>query len=358
MKLEIIDSVDALIARRAAWEQLYLEDSQGGIFLSPGWILNWLAHFGADKTLRFLWLTEDNQLVALFTFILQQGRWRRLPVRQLTYCINSHSVRGGYLVRTGYAEAAIKVVSDYLKKRSDWDMLVADGNPLPTQWFQSALLGSQWKSVRSSPWEHSFLAISADWESYFLTLSHDFRRNLKRTERDLTKLGAITFQLATSPDDIQLAFDAMREIDAASWKAKNGETIDATANLSSYYLGLASEFAAAGKLVLAILRVGGEPVAMIMAIHDKGILYTMKTSFKINSGSARISPGNLVMLHLLKNAWSRGYSGIDFVSKQPYTEKWKASTQAFCRDLLFNAGLYGKTLHILETAYCKLRSAA
>lgn len=357
MKLEVIDNIAELRKRRPAWEKLYQDDPLSGIFLSPEWILNWLAHFGVDKPLRFLWLTEDNQLVALFTFVLQNSRWRRLPVRQLTYCINTHSVRGGYLVSKGYEKEAIGAVASYLNEQKDWDMLVADGNPLSMYWFQGALTGCTRESLRSAPWGHSYLAVDTDWESYFRTLSHDFRRNLKRTERDLALQGDINFQYATSLDDLSLAFDAMREIDAASWKAIKGETIDENANLSSYYLGLAKEFAAAGKLVLGILRVGGEPTAMIMALHDKGILYTMKTSFKMNIGSARISPGNLVMFHLLKNAWNKNFIGIDFVSKQPYTEKWKANTQFFCRDLLFNSRIYGKTLQILETAYCRLRSA-
>lgn len=355
MKVEVIDSIEALTARRSAWEALYQADTEASIFLGPDWLLNWLTHFATNKTLRFLWLTDNSTPVALFPFIVHRARWRRLPVRQLGYCLNTHSVRGGYLVRASYADAAIRAAFQHLDHYRDWDVCVAEASPIAQPTLANGV-ARQRSTPRAPPWEHSFLRIDTDWDTFYKSRSRDLRRTLRRSEQDLGKIGAVEFRMFSDGDDVDRAITEMCTIDSASWKAQRGETIAAQATVLNYYTGIVRSFAATGKLLVGSLRVGGQAQAMVLALYDKGVLYTLKTSFVMAIGNARVSPGTLAIYYFLQDVWHRQFHSIDFVSKHTYTDKWTRDTQAFCRELVFSARPYGmllKHLEVMRTALAR-----
>ncbi|MHB8745037.1 MAG: GNAT family N-acetyltransferase [Gammaproteobacteria bacterium] len=353
--MEVIDSIEALTSIRPAWEALYQDDAEASIFLGPDWLLNWLAHFAADKTLRFLWLTENSTPIALFPFVIHRARWRGLPVRQLGYCLNAHSVRGGYLVRAPHADAAIRAAFQHLDEYRDWDMCVAEASPVSRPTLAGGVVSKR-STPRAPPWEHSFLSIETDWDTFYSSRSRDLRRTLRRSEHDLGQLGAVEFRMLRDSSDADRAIAEMCAIDAASWKAERGEIISAQTPVLDYYAGIVRTFAAAGKLMLGSLLVGGQAKAMVLALDDKGILYTLKTSYVMAVGNARISPGTLALYYFLQEVWRRQFRGIDFVSKHPYTEKWTRDTQFFCRELVFSARPYGMLLKHLEVMRNKLAS--
>ena len=64
------------------------------------------------------------------------------------------------------------------------------------------------------------------------------------------------------------------------------------------------------------------------------------------------------MLYLLREAWQRNCAGIDFVCRQPYTERWTSEVRWFRQDVLFQRSVLGSTLNLVDAAWRRLAQPA
>lgn len=346
MKVELVESVDALRAREAEWQQLYRHLPAASVFTSPTWVLNWIASFAADAPLRCLFLSDESGLQAVLPLVPVSTRWRRLPLVALTPCTNPHSVRSALLFDPAQRDEVFSAALETLRKQSGWDMLLLDGcdagsglklPPLPEE-------------LEPQAWQHSCLAVQGSWDEYFATRSRDLRRNLRRAETDLAALGQIAFTV--NENDPERLFAEWVQVDRASWKAEHGETIDANAQTTAYYRSLLQGFAAQGQLCGGVLSLDDAPIAVVICARDKGTLYTLKTAIRAEMSSARLSLGAVVMARMLASQWARpDLQLIDFVSKQSYTERWTSEVLHFERRALFATSWRGHIASLLDRSF-------
>lgn len=328
MRIERLDTLDGLQRQQDEWAALHRRLAGVSLFNSPDWVLNWLTHFAPTQPLHALLARDANGLQAVWPLVAQRSRWRRLPLTALVACTNAHSVRSALLVDPARADAAWAALEQSLREAGGWDLLLLDGCDAGAG--AASQVPPLARELPVQAWQHAWLAVHGDWPAYLASRSHDLRRNLRRTERGLAALGRLDFELIEG--DAERLFGLWVQLDRASWKAEHGETVDSSECTAGYYRGLLRRLTAAGNLLSGLLWLDGVPLALVVAAQQRGVLYTLKTAMRSDLSSARLSLGTLVMARLLEAAWQRpGLRGVDFVSRQDYTDRWTGQCRSFER---------------------------
>ena len=226
-------------------------------------------------------------------------------------------------------------------------MLLLDGCDGPGL---AGIVPTQADELPVERWQHSCLPLRGTWDDYLAGRSRDLRRNLRRTEAGLSTMGRLQFQLIEH--DADQLFEQWVQVDRASWKASKGETVDSNAQTTGFYQGMLRCFSGQRQLLGGVLSLDDTPIAVIICARDKGICRTLKTAIRQDLSSARLSLGAVVMARLLAALWSQpGMHMIDFVSRQPYTERWTADTLTFERRVAFAASWRGQAAALLDRTF-------
>ena len=350
MKLERVSDIASLRALQPQWTRLYRSLPCASVFTSPAWVLNWLDHFAPSTPLRCLTLWDEatgpqpHALRAVLPLLPQRTQWRRVPVTALTACTNAHSVRSALLFDPADEPTVFHALAQDLRRAPEWDMLLLDGCDLAADLPRATALPRELAAER---WQHCSLTVQGSWEAHLAARSRDLRRNLRRVQADLSTMGAVEFELIEH--DAARLFDHWVMVDRASWKADHGETVDSNAQTQNYYRRMLTEAAAQNQLFGVVLMLNKQAVGTLVALRDKGVLYTLKTATRADLSTARLSVGALLMAHLLKTVWQRGdVKQIDFVNKAPYTTRWTTQTREFERRVAFAPSWRGQAAGWLE----------
>lgn len=344
MNAHLIQDMATLRTHESAWQALYERVAQASLFTSPAWVLNWLQSFAPPDSLRCVVVYNGDELQAVLPLIRVPTRWRRVPVMALCACTNAHSVRSAWLYLPEQKDALVAAALHVLRQAGQWDVLLLDGCPgAPTNITLPNLPAEE----PVQHWFHSRLDLSDTWSNYLNSRSRDLRRNLRRTTEGLRAHGTLEFEIHTQDPDPLLHH--WMAIDRASWKAQAGEVVDSNEQTLRYYHGMLQRCAATRQLLAGVLLLDRTPIATVICAHDKGMCHTLKTAMRQDFAGARLSTGALVMAYLLEHLWSHPtIRSVDFVSKQPYTERWTRDTLAFERRLVFSRSLRGSLVHAIE----------
>lgn len=331
MNAQIVLDIAELRNHEKAWQGLYDRIPKASLFTSPTWVLNWLQSFAAPNSLRCVVIYNGDGLQAVLPLVKVSTRWRRIPVIALCACTNAHSVRSAWLYQPELKTSIVAAALDVLHRMGQWDMLLLDG--CAEEHTQTALPLIHAEQPLEH-WFHSSLAINGTWSDYLSSRSRDLRRNLRRTVEGLRAQGVLEFEILTQ--DPEQLMNHWVAIDQASWKAQSGEVVNSSEQTRLYYYRMLQRFAANQQLLAGVLLLDRKPIATVICAHDKGMCYTLKTAMRQDYAGAKLSTGALVMANLLEHLWTHPtIRCVDFVSKQPYTDRWTSSNQTFARHLVF-----------------------
>ncbi len=110
--------------------------------------------------------------------------------------------------------------------------------------------------------------------------------------RQLSAAGAVTIVNERTPAGAEAAFEVFLNLEAASWKGKEGTALLCDANDARFSRRFIQSLAACGLASVALLCVDGDAIAAQVLLYSGQRSYTWKTAFKISF--ARFSPGLLL----------------------------------------------------------------
>ena len=118
MYVELIDTIVALFKVKHEWEKLLSNSSMEDLFLSPQWLLSWWKISGEGKDLFFVALRENKELLGLFPLC----KIKKGPFRVITFA-GRPADRMDFILTKDHEKQCIKVFSDWMFSRADWDLL-------------------------------------------------------------------------------------------------------------------------------------------------------------------------------------------------------------------------------------------
>jgi CelD/BcsL family acetyltransferase involved in cellulose biosynthesis len=199
-----------------------------------------------------------------------------------------------------------------------WDLFrmskVLERSPLPTLLAAAAHGAGLECDVRYGRAAYT-LDLPGRYDEYLAQRSPKFRNHLKRTTKKLEAAGRVDVAEVSTPEDFERTYDALLEIERASWKHEHGTAISAVAHQASFYRTMGRAALGTGRLHLQMLTLDGTPLAHNLGfVHDGRYAY-LKTSF--DERHRALSPSTVLRARLIASLIDRGIRHFDFPG-EPY----------------------------------------
>lgn len=209
------------------------------------------------------------------------------------------------------------------RRAVDLDRIPAESPLIPA--LRAEMRGKGWVWVRPAT-PTPTIALDARWTDPSSRFNSGRRSDFRRAARRASELGEVSFEmLSPEPGEFDLLFDQAIGVEVRSWKREAGTAIAIDRSKESFFRAYFRSACEQGLFRIAFLRIGGEVVAMQMALECLDRYWLFKIGF--DEKFARCSPGTLLMLHTIGWAAKRELHAYELLGN---VEPWIA--QLWTRD--------------------------
>jgi len=339
-------------AHTRAWERILRsiqrEMSGPDATCAPVWAQALAATQLKDCEIRTRLVSRDSQIVAIApTFMRSSGRFP-LRKRELRLVTEAHAGRTALLAENNDPEIVRALLSSMLRESPAWDVFVLSvvaGSPGHTAVVDAAgKLGLPLRclAMQDSP----YIQLPATWDALLAALPKKMRWTIRKGEKDLMALGALTYEEMAAPADVPRLLAAIYAIEQQSWKEQSGTSITAQDAQRAFYESFVELAAQAGILSAHVLSVAGKPVAYILGIAaGDGVFLDQKESFDL--AFSEYSPGHVLKRYAIQTLLARGVRLYDLMGVcEPYKMRWTDKTYTRLTLALFNKTLGGRLSYV------------
>ena len=200
------------------------------------------------------------------------------------------------------------------------------------------------------------LDLPASFDQYFAERSAKFRNHLKRVERKLNEAGQVRIRELEHADAFDEAFDALLQVERASWKQSHGTSITAVDRQTGFYRDFARGALGTGRLRLQWLTLDALPVAYNLGYLTSSGFHYLKTSYDHELRS--LGPATFLRARLLESLIAARVARFDFPG-EPYEweAQWTRSIRWRTVLSVYPKTLRGRTLATIDRLHHRGRAA-
>jgi CelD/BcsL family acetyltransferase involved in cellulose biosynthesis len=335
LQIHAYEDAQAFETLREEWDALLSQSQRPCIFLTWEWQSNWWAAYHPGE----LWLLavrdEAGQLVALAPWFVDTRPTGRRWVRSIG-CVDVTDYLE-LILKADHESAALQALTDYTRAHhSRYDELdfcnLPEASPTLTQW--PPLLEAAGYSVTIKPQEVCpVITLPSDWEGYLNMLDSKQAGELRRKMRH-AKGYQIDWGFIEPNDDLPAAIERFMALMHSSSPEK--AAFLETPQHVDFFQRIVPALQTCGWLKLSFLQVEGKDAAAYLSFdyNNQIMLYNSGHNPQV---AAKISPGILLLMHIIRDAIETGHSHFDFLrGDEEY--KYRAGGQD-TRVLMLNAQL-------------------
>ena len=340
MKAILSRRLAELPASRAQWNALVAAMPGSTIFQTYEWFECWWNAFGHDKELFVITLWDGAALSAIAPLMIV----RRLGLRQLEFVGSPNGDYQNFVLGSDPDRVLVSLATFLRDSRREWDALVLRNLPMDSITYRRfpGLLASL--GINSTDLEQERVACptimvsSRPAETRQILQRYSMRRRIKA----LQQAGDVTFRRCTTHQEID------RELPRffAQYVERRRGTAAAASfmrpEVTAFYSSLAHALLTNGWLHFSVLECGGRAAAFHLGFEYGGRLYWYKPSF--DPALSRLSPGKVLLSHLVRDALERGLNELDFtVGAEAFkyrfadTQRTNANVRAFASAWLYHS---------------------
>ncbi|MBV9873102.1 MAG: GNAT family N-acetyltransferase [Verrucomicrobia bacterium] len=319
LELSIAINLEDLLSIEGQWQELWLDSPCGTPFQSPAWLIPFVRIFSPAE-IRVLLIWRKDQLVGLFPFWIERG------FGPFTIKILGHGI-SDYLDALG-REAEWHNLPPLIEAWLNQE-LGSEGSVEFGQLKQNALLASVPRAgifEEETSWGEVCPVVPLRGERTAAVVPSALRSNLESVFRQAEKSGRpLDFEIAND-DSFEEAITLLYHLHTKRWQRRGSAGIFATKQQRDFYRQAFKSLHAAAAIKIFVLRLGGNPVAALVAFIHKRILYYYIGAF--DPDYAKFSPGNLIILRAIEFAGRAGCHSFDFLrGREAYKYRWGARDQ-------------------------------
>jgi len=246
-------------------------------------------------------------------------------------------------------QESVEAILGYLMQISQrWDLLDLRGLPEEGSSAKTLnLIGPQlgFRLLSQPRWRSPYLKLEGSHREYLKQKGRSHRKDLRRKQRRLERLGSMNLVEDLSLEDPDWAIDRAVGIARRSWKWSQGTALLQRAPMRRFFRELLSQKAAG--LFIAELRAGLRPVAYELGFQHAGILWSYDCAFDASCASA--SPGMLLSTQLIQRAYEWGLEEYDFLrGEEPYKARWQNGVRQEMEFVLDLGGSRARLMRLLS----------
>ncbi len=333
LRVEVLDSADALRATAREWDDLWRRSdvTLPTVCAEPAAL--WIDTFAPDATIRISTVRQADRLVAALP-LLGRKLARFVPVGDLT--LNHWSPNGELLLDT---EADAAAIVDRLADA------VCD-LPWPLLWFEmvpheadrwaalaESLVGRGARVEVRPGHQIGRVSLEQPFDDYMAQRSKNLRRSVQKDLAQLERMGQVELRLLDHlhPDEVEEALQRAFVLEDSGWKGAGGTSVLKNEGIFDFYLRQAGYFADCGALRVAFLECGDRAIAFELGWIGKGVYHSFKVGY--DEDYRKFGPGHLLRYRLIEQGCADpGLHHIDY--QGPITEAlrpWATETYAIGR---------------------------
>ena len=285
------------------WDALVLAMPRPSPYLLHAWLTAWWRHYGERGRLRVHVAHEGDRLAAALPLYVT----RRGGLRVLRFVGAGASALGDVLLAPGADPAlAARLVEQAAAGGHDLaDLFGLSGD--------SRLADAAGARLRLVPRvEAPVLDLDGDWDALHRRKTSAKRRSLdRRRRRRLEELGAVTIEVARTPDALEPALEDAFDLHAARWRDRPEGSGFATPVGRAFQRDALRAIAPLGVPQIVLVRLDGRPIACNYSLRLGDRLYFHELAF--DPEFARYSPGHLCTMETLAEAARTGARRVEFL---------------------------------------------
>ena len=289
-----------LATLRPEWDALVYAMRRPSPFLLHGWLLEWWRHHPDCGQLSVHVAREDGRLVGALPLFVQ----RRLGLRVACFLGEDAAALADVLVAD---DADPSTADRLLDQAAGSGADFADLFGLPG----ASRLGDERLQLVARA-EAPVMDLDAGWEAAYRAKTSAKRRSLhRRRRRQLEGLGAVTFDVARTHEELAPALEEAFRLHAARWRDRPEASGFATPQGRRFHRAALAALTPLGVPRIALLRVAGRPVACNYFFLLDGCMYFHELAF--DPALARWSPGQVATLEAIAAAAAEGARRVEFL---------------------------------------------
>lgn len=189
-------------------------------------------------------------------------------------------------------------------------------------------------------YETASIELPDSLDEYYAKLSPRFQHDLRRrTRKAEAELGAITFSVSKTPNEIPALVDLYADMESAGWKAQTGTAVVREGRQAKFYSEWLNALAEDGNASIFTLKVGDKPAAMRLCAFDLDALYILKVTH--NETLKVYGPGALHMQRLIQQIYANGSKlprKIEYYGKLGESQKhWMTGTRSIRQATIYRS---------------------
>ena len=324
---QVTAGLDVLAGLEREWRRLF-DASDCEPSVSFEWTLALArTHLTPADSCHVIQLRQRERLVGVMPLFVRPSRVyaaRHLIARPLAELKNTHS---DLLLEDRSPETVAALLGACRELDTRWDSLrlskLLEGHAV-TRLLEQAARSIGFTPRRRYRKAAYWLALPASFDEYFASRSAKFRNHARRTEKKLRRAGRVEEIEVTGPADFDRAYEAVLQVERASWKEPHGTSISAVREQAALYREWGRAASVSGQLHLHLLTLDGEPLAHNLGCIHRGTYYYLKTSYAARHRP--LGPATFLRLALIRRLIARGVSTMDFCGT-PYEweQQWTST---------------------------------
>lgn len=351
MQAELITAFADLEGLRPDWDRLWQEDPLATCFSRFSWMRAMWRAYGRRRQVCTPVIRDGPDVVGILPLALEDDR--------LVFLGDPRSDYNDLLCRPGRAREVA---------RAAFDVLARSNRP-----WQQAVLANIPEQSNLAPFIHdlgdwtrrpAFIASTAACPRVDLTENGAAilqgilrKKSLLRHEKDLARLGTLTFRHLTDRDEVRRVLPEYFRQHVARRAVAGGESLFREEEARAFYEAVVDECDPRDELRFAVVELDGRPVACHLGFEARGVLVWYKPTFDVDLWDR--SPGEVLLKRLFEYVRDQSLQTFDFtVGDEAFKARFANCVRRNRTVILPPAGWRGRLIRSRHAALAAVRAWA
>jgi len=218
-------------------------------------------------------------------------------------------------------QALVEEVVPVLAARRDWQLAIlagmtADG---PQRRALERVLPGRWERRRGTPTTRHVASLDGGIDGFLSRRPRELRKSLRKTLRAAAALQVTFESVRVGPDDAAALYERIQQVEATSWKAREGVGIS-TGSMRAFYGHMLPRLCLLGQQRTMFARVDDRDIGYILGAVFEGEYRGLQFSY--DDDHTALGLGGLLQYHQIVELCGEGIGRYDLGTEMDYKRRW------------------------------------
>ncbi len=319
----VVSALPPAVALEPMWRDLETR-SDSSFFLTWHWIGTWIESLPAASGARLLRVERAGQAAGL-GILVPRTVWRHGFVRSRGLYLNCTGdpvldeidiEHNGFLAERGsevaVAQAALRHLSANVR---DWDEFFLHGIDRPQDYDGHMREGGRMRVLRSGPCRYvDLVRVRATGRSYAESLGKSTRYNMRRSQREFEKGGALLLVEAATLEEAHAFLGRLRDLHQRYWQARGLPGSFAHEHFGRFHKRLVERAFHQGAIQVVQVRAGSTELGYLYNFVHRGRVYNYQSGFAYAGENLHQRPGLVAHVLAIEHNAALGRSAYDLLA--------------------------------------------